>query len=43
LPSTLDSADAHFYGALSHAATCDATPVAQRQRHLDALALITAN
>jgi PAS domain S-box-containing protein len=39
LPSTLDSADAHFYGALSHAATCDATPVAQRQRHLDALAL----
>jgi len=39
LPSTCDAADAHFYGALSHAASCDPSLPAQCQSHLDAMAL----
>jgi PAS domain S-box-containing protein len=38
LPSTPDSADAHFYGALSHAASCHAADPAQQRTHLDAMA-----
>ncbi len=30
--------DCHFYGALSHAACCDAAPPDERWRHIDALA-----
>ena len=36
-PSPLDAADFHFYGALSHAASCDSAAADQRQ-HIEALA-----
>ncbi|HJZ72327.1 MAG TPA: sigma 54-interacting transcriptional regulator [Vicinamibacterales bacterium] len=35
--SFLESADAHFYGALSHAASCDGASAAEYQHHLMAL------
>ena len=37
-PSYFETAEYHFYGALSHAASCDAAPADQRQQHVDALA-----
>jgi PAS domain S-box-containing protein len=37
-PSFLEAADAHFYGALSHAASCDAALPVQYREHLEALA-----
>jgi PAS domain S-box-containing protein len=36
-PSSLESADAHFYGALSHAASCDATQPVLYQQHFASL------
>ncbi|WP_375786999.1 AAA family ATPase [Bradyrhizobium sp. Pha-3] len=36
-PSFLLSAEAHFYGALSHAASCDAALPTQYQHHFDSL------
>ena len=36
-PSTLESAEAHFYGALSHAASCDGASPVQREEHVRAL------
>ena len=33
----LESAEAHFYGALSHAASCDSALPAQHRQHLEAL------
>jgi hypothetical protein len=36
-PSFLLSAEAHFYGALSHAASCDAAFPVQYQQHIEAL------
>ena len=38
LVSHIESAEYHFYGALSRAALCDSAPADERQRHLDALA-----
>nr|WP_245332694.1 AAA family ATPase [Bradyrhizobium erythrophlei] len=38
LASHFETAEYHFYGALSRAASCDSTPVAQRQQHIEALA-----
>ena len=35
-PSYFEMAEYVFYGALSHAASCDAAPADQRQQHLDA-------
>jgi PAS domain S-box-containing protein len=35
--SFLESAEAHFYGALSHAASCDAALPAQHRQHFEAL------
>src|SRR6185369_7632427 len=37
LPSTLAWAEAHFYGALTHAASCDAARPAQCREHVQAL------
>ncbi|MBV8051418.1 MAG: PAS domain S-box protein, partial [Acidobacteriaceae bacterium] len=37
-PSFLESAEAHFYGALSHAATCDAASPNEYKQHVEALA-----
>jgi len=37
-PSYFEMAEYVFYGALSHAASCDAVPADQRQKHLDAVA-----
>jgi PAS domain S-box-containing protein len=37
-PSFFETAEAHFYGALSHAASCDAAFPAQYQQHVQALA-----
>ena len=37
-PCFLETADAHFYGALSHAAVCDAAVVTQCSAHIDAVA-----
>jgi PAS domain S-box-containing protein len=37
-PSYFEMAEYVFYGALSHAASCDAVPADQRQEHLDAVA-----
>jgi PAS domain S-box-containing protein len=37
-PSYFEMAEYVFYGALSHAASCDAVPADQRQQHLDAVA-----
>jgi PAS domain S-box-containing protein len=36
-PSFLETAEAHFYGALSHAACCDATVPVQHSQHLAAV------
>jgi PAS domain S-box-containing protein len=36
-PSTLDWAEAHFYGALAHAASCDAAHPASYREHVHAL------
>ncbi len=36
-PSFFEVAEAHFYGALSHAAACDAAPPAHYQQHAQAL------
>jgi PAS domain S-box-containing protein len=38
LLSTLETAEYHFYGALSRAASCDSVSVDERQQHLEALA-----
>jgi PAS domain S-box-containing protein len=37
-PSQFETAEFHFHGALSHAASCDSASPDQRQQHLDALA-----
>jgi PAS domain S-box-containing protein len=37
-PSFFETAEFHFYGALSHAAYCDSASLDQRQQHFDALA-----
>ena len=37
-PSPLEVAEFHFYGALSHAASCDSAAADQRQQHVEALA-----
>jgi len=37
-PSVSETAEYHFYGALSRAAACGAAPAGQRQEHVDALA-----
>src|SRR5262249_41558443 len=37
-PAYLETAEAHFYGALSHAAACDGAPPERRRQHLAALA-----
>jgi PAS domain S-box-containing protein len=36
--SQLQTAEYHFYGALSQAASCDSAAAGERQRHLDAIA-----
>src|SRR6202035_3547228 len=36
--SQLETADYHFYGALSRAAFCDSAAAGERQQHLDAIA-----
>jgi PAS domain S-box-containing protein len=36
-PSTLEWAEAHFYGALSHAASCDAANAVHREEHIRAV------
>ena len=36
-PSVIEMSDAHFYGALSHAACSDAGAAAERQQHVQAL------
>lgn len=36
-PSFIETAEAHFYGALSHAAECDSADPAQYQDHFEAL------
>jgi PAS domain S-box-containing protein len=36
-PCFLESAEAHFYGALSHAAACNSARPTQRRKHLDAV------
>jgi PAS domain S-box-containing protein len=38
-PSHFETAEYHFYGALSRAAYCDSVPSAERQKHLEALAV----
>ncbi len=38
-PSHFETAEYHFYGALSRAAYCDSAPTAERQQHLEALAV----
>src|SRR5207249_8142981 len=38
LALVLEAAELHFYGALSHAACCDAAAADQRQQHVEALA-----
>ena len=37
-PSHFETAEYHFYGALSRAASCDAAAADERQQHLEALA-----
>ena len=37
-PSQFETAECHFYGALSHAASWDSASSEQRQQHFDALA-----
>src|SRR6201987_3091645 len=36
-PSSFETAEYHFYGALSHAASCDSAAADQRQQHFEAL------
>jgi PAS domain S-box-containing protein len=36
--SHFETAEYHFYGALSRAASCDSAPAAERQQHVEALA-----
>src|SRR6202043_894753 len=38
LASHFETAEYHFYGALSRAAACDSAPAAERQQHMEALA-----
>jgi len=38
LPSHFETAEYHFYAALSRAASCDSAPAAERQQHMEALA-----
>jgi PAS domain S-box-containing protein len=38
LPSQLETAEYHFYGALCGAVSCDSAAAGERQQHLDALA-----
>ena len=38
LASHFETAEYHFYGALSRAASCDSAPAAERQQHMEALA-----
>jgi PAS domain S-box-containing protein len=38
LPSHFETAEYHFYGALSRAASCDSAPPGERQQHMEALA-----
>jgi PAS domain S-box-containing protein len=38
LVSHFETAEYHFYGALSRAALCDSAPAGERQQHLDAIA-----
>jgi PAS domain S-box-containing protein len=38
LASHFETAEYHFYGALSRAASCDSAPAAERQQHIEALA-----
>jgi PAS domain S-box-containing protein len=38
LASHFETAEYHFYGALSRAACCDSAPAAERQQHMEALA-----
>jgi PAS domain S-box-containing protein len=38
LASHFETAEYHFYGALSRAACCDSAPAAERQQHIEALA-----
>src|SRR6266481_5607971 len=38
LASHFETAEYHFYGALSRAAYCDSAPAAERQQHMEALA-----
>ena len=37
-PSSFETAEYHFYGALSQAAACDSAAAGERQQHLDAVA-----
>ena len=37
-PSDFETAEYHFYSALSHAASCDSAAPGQRQQHLEAIA-----
>ncbi|OLC49630.1 MAG: hypothetical protein AUH82_00165 [Chloroflexi bacterium 13_1_40CM_4_65_13] len=37
-PSPVETADFHFYGALSHAASCDSAAADHRHQHVEALA-----
>jgi PAS domain S-box-containing protein len=39
LASHFETAEYHFYGALSRAAFCDSVPAAERQQHMEALAV----
>src|SRR4029453_2732163 len=36
-PSPVETAEFHFYGALSHAASCDSAAADHRQQHVEAL------
>src|SRR5258708_22363751 len=38
LASHFETAEYHFYGALSRAGSCDSAPAAERQQHMEALA-----
>ena len=41
--SSFETAEYRFYGALSHAASCDSAAADQRQQHIEALARITGS
>jgi PAS domain S-box-containing protein len=38
IPDNLETAEAHFYSALSHAASCDSTSSVEYRQHIEALA-----